>query len=94
LAARLNEAGVHSRPSLVPGIGVDEWVRFSRLPFSNATIVFGREEALRTLLAAAIGSYGPLENLRLRGEEYRLSTGRRVDFLCEVTRGPNRGGQP
>jgi len=52
LVARLwNEAGIHCRPSLLPGIDIDDWVRFSRLPFSNATIVFGREEALKTLLA-------------------------------------------
>ena len=91
LVAHLKTAGIYSRPMLQSGIGSDEWIWFSRLPFPEDTITFRREEALKTLLADHIGSYGPLKDLRLVREEYRLSTGRRCDFLCKVARGAERG---
>jgi hypothetical protein len=91
LGAALRRSRIHCRPALVSGLGSDVRVQFSRVKFPANAIEFPYEDALRTVISKAIGSYGPLEPLRLIKQEYRLSTGRRLDLLCKVAHGEGRG---
>lgn len=92
LTARLTDAGIHTDRSLTaPGLQPGDWVRFSRVPFAVTGVAFPREHLLQQFLLGAIGTFGPLKDLRLIGEQYRLSTGRRIDLLCEEARRDRRG---
>lgn len=92
LTERLTRAGIYSdRPLTSPGLRNDSWVRFARIQFPVPRVLVGREQLLHELLRGAIGEYGPLRELRLIGEQHILSSGRRIDLLCEVNRRDGRG---
>ena len=46
---------------------------------------------MQTFLLGAIGTYGPLKDLRPIGPRYKLRSGRRIDVLCEEVRHDGRG---
>lgn len=92
LTTRLKDAGIYTDRLLTsPGLRNDHWVRFARRPFPAARVLVAREQLLHELLRGAISNYGPLKELRLIGEQHTLSTGRRIDLLCEVNRRDGRG---
>jgi hypothetical protein len=92
LASRLAHEGIHTdRMLTAPGLKADDWVRFARIQFPPDRALFPREHLLQQFLRAAVGTFGPLKNLRLIKEQYRLSTGGRIDLLCEDASRDRRG---
>ncbi|MBP1779469.1 MAG: Endonuclease NucS, partial [candidate division NC10 bacterium] len=84
LARRLADERIFSRPLLTEaGLDRHDRVQFALVPFPPDAMLFDKERELLAFIEAAVGTYGPLKGLRLKGTEYRLRSLRRVDLLCE-----------
>jgi Endonuclease NucS len=89
LARRLADEHIYSRPLLTEsGLERSDRVQFALVPFSPDAMLFDKERDFRAFIEAAVGTFGPLKGLRLKGIEYRLRSGRRIDLLCEE-KGPH-----
>jgi hypothetical protein len=84
LDAALKDKGIYvDRVLADPELTQDDVVRFSLAPFPPEAMLFTHEKYLRGLIKSHIGNYGQLKSLVLKDTEVRLSTGVRVDILCE-----------
>jgi hypothetical protein len=90
LDTALKEAGIYcDRPLSDRSSRLSTLCRFSKAPFPPDAMFFQDEAALKHLVMAHIGNYGPLRSLVLVGEEVRVGNSR-VDLLCEEPFEPGR----
>jgi hypothetical protein len=92
IEAELARASVYShRPISSPALKRDDFVKFSRVPFTPDELFFDNEQLLKEFLRAGVGSFGPLKDLELESAEFGLPSRRRIDLLCRERRRDGKG---
>ena len=92
LRTALDQAGIDTFPRLDdPGLDRDTRIYFFRSPMpaglAPSRALFDTERQLEDFLVNNFAALPVFRGLRLRGRQYALGQGRRIDLLCEEKRG-------